>query len=256
MKFEINMEGIKDKVVIVTGGSQGIGKAIAEKFAKEGASVVVADKKTKEGKETIALLGSPHQFIACDISRNKDVEHLIQETKRIFGKIDILINNAAIAIYKKLDEFEEQEWNSVIATNLNSIFLASRYCIPIMKQNGGGSIIHISSVHARTTSTHNAPYVACKGALTALTRAMALECAPHNIRVNCVLPGAIHTPMLMDNWGDMPADKHPLLPRIPLKRFGHPDEIASVVLFLASNHSSYLTGSEILVDGGLSAHFD
>jgi NAD(P)-dependent dehydrogenase (short-subunit alcohol dehydrogenase family) len=125
-----------------------------------------------------------------------------------------------------------------------------------MTARGGGSIVNIASVHARTTSTNNTPYVATKGAVVSLTRAMALEGAPHQIRVNCVSPGAILTPMLMENWGDLPADQHPLVPRIPLGRVGQPDEIARVVQFLASDDSSYMTGSEVLVDGGMSAHFD
>jgi NAD(P)-dependent dehydrogenase (short-subunit alcohol dehydrogenase family) len=125
-----------------------------------------------------------------------------------------------------------------------------------MASRGGGSIVTISSVHARTTATTVTPYVASKGAVVSMTRAMALEGAPHKIRVNCVLPGAIATPMLLENWGDMSSDQHPLIGRIPLRRFGDPDEIARVVQFLASDESAYMTGSDILVDGGLSAHFD
>jgi NAD(P)-dependent dehydrogenase (short-subunit alcohol dehydrogenase family) len=180
---------------------------------------------------------------------------MVAQTVDAFGGVDILVNNAAIAIYRLLVDYTDDEWDCVTAVNLRGIFLASRRCIPIMAQRGGGSIISIASVHARTTATNNAPYVASKGAVVALTRAMALEGAPHKIRVNCILPGAIATPMLLENWGDVPPDQNPLMPRIPLQRFGDPDEIARVAQFLASDDASYMTGSDVLVDGGLSAHF-
>ena len=125
-----------------------------------------------------------------------------------------------------------------------------------MIENGGGSVILIASVHARTTATTVTSYVATKGAVVSMTRTMALEGAPHNIRVNCISPGAFATLMLLENWGDVPADKHPLVPRIPFNQIGRPEELAEVALFLASDASSYMTGSEISVDGGLSAHFD
>lgn len=144
----------------------------------------------------------------------------------------------------------------MVAVNLRGIYLTSRRCIPVMTAHGSGSIVNIASIHAYVTAPGNTPYVATKGAVVALTRAMALECAPHHIRVNCVLPGAIATPMLMANWGDVPEDQHPLVPRIPLGRVGKPDEIARVVQFLASDESSYMTGNEVVVDGGISAHFD
>ncbi|PJD96995.1 MAG: hypothetical protein CK425_04335 [Parachlamydia sp.] len=250
---------LQGKVAIVTGGAQGIGEAIAEKFASEGASVVIADINTNLGEmvaKRISETGRSCIFVQCDVSDENDIKALVEKTNDSFGSPDIIVNNAAIAIYKKMEEFSPLEWDKVINVNLRSIYLLARECIPMMIKRGEGNIISIASVHTRTTSTSNNPYVATKGAISALTRAMALEGAPHNIRVNCISPGAIATPMLLENWGDVDPSAHPLLSRIPLKRFGNPTEIASVALFLASDGASYITGSELLVDGGLSAHFD
>lgn len=250
---------LQGKVAIVTGGAQGIGKAISEKFAEEGASVVIADVNSNLGEETakkIASKGKACVYIHCDVSNENDVFSMVKNTCQIFGGVDIVVNNAAIAIYKKMEDFSLDEWDRVVNVNLRSIYLTAKFCIPVMKKNGGGNIISLASVHTRTTSKENNPYVATKGGIASLTRAMALEGAAHNIRVNCISPGAIATPMLLENWGDVDPSAHPLLNRIPLKRFGTPLEIANVALFLASDNSSYLTGSELLVDGGLSAHFD
>ncbi len=252
------MEPLTGKVAIVTGAAQGIGRAIAERFARAGARVMIADVNDARGAEVageIAATGGEARFVHCDVALTADVDGLVDQTVGAFGGVDILVNNAAIASYKLLVDTSDDEWDRVIAVNLRGLFLAARRCIPLMQQRGGGSIINFASVHARTTSTANPAYIASKGAVVALTRTMALECAPANIRVNCILPGAIATPMLLENWGDVPAEHNPLTARIPLRRFGTPDEIARVAHFLASDDSSYMTGSDVLVDGGLSAHF-
>ena len=253
-----SMDSLAGKITVVTGAGQGIGQAIAERFARSGASVCIGDLNAERGAavaDGIVANGGAARFVRCDVSLANEVDALVEAAVDAFGGVDVLVNNAAIAIYRNLVDYSGAEWDQVLAVNLRGIFLASRRCIPLLAQRGGGSIVHIASVHARATAPGNAPYVASKGAVVSLTRAMALECAPHGIRVNCVLPGAIVTPMLMENWGNLPPEHHPLVPRIPLGRLGTPDEIARVVEFLASDAAAYVTGSDILVDGGLAAHF-
>ena len=253
------MGELDGKVAIVTGGAQGIGRAIAERFARAGAQVAVADINDERGAEVveaIEIAGGRARFVHCDVARTPDVDHMVDQTVEAFGGVDILVNNAAIASYRLLVDTSDEDWDRVIAVNLRGIFLTARRCIPIMQRRGGGSIVNFASAHARTTSTGNPAYIASKGAVVALTRTMALECVAANIRVNCILPGAIATPMLLENWGDVPAEQNPLMARVPMRRFGTPDEIARVAQFLASDASSYMTGSDVLVDGALSAHFD
>jgi NAD(P)-dependent dehydrogenase (short-subunit alcohol dehydrogenase family) len=253
------MGTLDNKVVIVTGAGQGIGSAIAIGFASEGARVTVAELNEAKGRaivEGIHAGGGKAIFARCDVGNSADCDNVVARTVEAFGGVDVLVNNAAFAIYKNIIDYTDEDIERVLAIDLKSLFYLARRCMPAMAQRGGGSIVNLASVHARTTSAGNAPYVAAKGGVVALTRVMALEGAPHHIRANCILPGPIETPMLMENWGDLPGDQHPLVPRVPLRRLGKPDEIAQVALFLASDASSYMTGSDVLVDGGMSLHFD
>jgi NAD(P)-dependent dehydrogenase (short-subunit alcohol dehydrogenase family) len=253
------MGTLDNKIAIVTGAGQGIGQAIAERFAHEGASVTVADWNEARGRavaDGIVAAGGKALFIKCDVGNSADCDAAVAKTIKAFGGVDILVNNAAFAIYKNIVDYTDDDLERVLAIDLKSLFYLARRSMPAMAKRGAGSIVNLASVHARTTSTGNAPYVAAKGGVVALTRVMALEGASMNIRANCILPGPIETPMLMENWGDLPGDQHPLVPRVPLRRLGKPDEIAKVALFLASDASSYMTGSDVLVDGGMSLHFD
>lgn len=253
------MGTLDNKIAIVTGAGQGIGSAIAIRFAREGACVTVAELNEAKGQtiaDGITAAGGKAIFTKCDVGNSADCDSAAAKTIEAFGGVDILVNNAAYAIYKNLVDYTDDDLERVLAIDLKSLFYLARRCMPAMAQRGAGSIVNLASVHARVTSAGNAPYVAAKGGVVTLTRVMALEGAPHNIRANCILPGPIETPMLMENWGDLPGDQHPLVPRVPLRRLGKPDEIAEVALFLASDASSYMTGSDVLVDGGMSLHFD
>ena len=250
---------LENKVAVVTGAAQGLGKAIASRLAAAGASVVLADIKNDSGEanaQQIRDAGHSAHYVHCDVADGESVDALVEQAVEQFGGVDILVNNAGVAVYKLMEDYTEAEWDHVMDVNLKSTYFLMRRIKPIMIERGGGSVVLIASAHARITATTVTSYVATKGGVVSMTRTMALECAPHNIRVNSILPGAFATPMLMENWGDMPASEHPLVPRIPLGRIGRPEEIAEVVLFLSSDSSSYMTGSDVLVDGGLSAHFD
>jgi NAD(P)-dependent dehydrogenase (short-subunit alcohol dehydrogenase family) len=197
------MGALDGKVAIVTGAAQGIGRAIVERFAREGAQVTLGDVNDALGQQVVdgvKAAGGSAQYVHCDVAQEADVSAMVAQTAQAFGGVDIMINNAAFAIYKLIHEYTPEEWDRVVAVDLKSVYLTSRFAIPLMIQRGAGSIVNIASAHARTTSTMNAPYVASKGGIISLTRAMALEGAPHNIRVNCILPGTISTPMLMENW--------------------------------------------------------
>jgi NAD(P)-dependent dehydrogenase (short-subunit alcohol dehydrogenase family) len=248
---------LAEKVAIVTGAASGIGRGIATLFAHEGALVVIADVDEAGGSRIAGELGHARaRFIRTDVSDGSQVRALIAETVAAFGGIDILINNAATVIFKRLVDTEEAEWDRVIATNLRGVYLCARYAIPHMLERGGGAIVNMSSVRALATTPLVTSYDASKGAIVALTRGLALEHARDGIRVNCILPGSIDTPVFRANLraeGDEEEGYRATARGIPLGRVGQPLDIARVALFLVGDESGYATGAPFLIDGGLAA---
>jgi glucose 1-dehydrogenase len=244
------------KVAIVTGASSGIGYAIAQLFAQNGAAVAIdyvahADDAQQLVRE-IEAAGGRAIALEGDVSDASAVESLVATTVEKFGRLDILVNNAAIEQAAPLLETDEADWDRTIAVNLKGPFLCLQAAARRM-QNDGGSIVNISSIHEDTPFPEHTPYVAAKGGLRMLMRNAALELAQHGIRVNNVAPGAIATPINAATLAD-PAKVKRLGAIVPQQRMGEPDEVAQVVLFLASDRASYVTGSTYYVDGGYVRH--
>ncbi len=247
---------LKDKVALVTGASSGIGKGIATRFAAEGAHVVVnyrpGGKFDAEAAQSEAASFGPTSIaIAADVSKREDVERMMGEIISKFGGIDIAVNNAGIEIKKPFLEATDDEWNRVIAVNLFGSYLVSQVAAREMVKRGkGGKLIFISSVHEDIPFPQYTAYCASKGGVRMLMRNIAMELAPHRINVNNIAPGAIATPINREVLDDPEAKKN-AISEIPWGRFGTPEEVASVALFLAGDESEYVTGSTYYVDGGL-----
>lgn len=242
------MNGLKDKIAIVTGAGKGIGRGIAHRLAKEGAKVTVSDiliNDAKQVAEELSREGAEVIAIECDVSQKEAVDNLINKTVEKFGQVDILVNNAGIYPFKAFVEMIESDWDKVINTNLKSIFLCSQAAAKNMRN--GGKIINISSIAAFVGFEGLVHYCASKGGVNGLTRALALELAKQKICVNAVAPGAINTPGAS---GGSEETKKQTLAMIPLDRMGEPEDIAATVVFLASNDADYITGQTIIVDGG------
>lgn len=244
---------LKNKVAIITGGSSGIGKATALLFAKEGAKVAIANidkKKCKGTVNEIVSKGGKAIFVKCDVSSSKDVKEMINKVSQKFGTINILFNNAGIYQEDKyVHELPEELWDKTIDTNLKGVFLCSKYAIPIMKKKGG-AIINTSSSLGIVAEPESPAYCSSKSAVIHLTKVMALEYAKDNIRVNCVCPGPIDTPMFRKSFKNKKEAENYIKNHTITGRIGKPEEVAKVVLFLASDDASYVTGSAYSVDGG------
>lgn len=244
------------KVAIVTGGAGGIGYAIAERFAREKAKVVIADVDTEKGARAERDLGrfGDVQFVKADVGRRLDVHNLVAATIDSHGDIDILVNNAGIAHGADFLDVTEEDFDRVLAVNLKGTFLTgqavARRMVERVKAGGpAGSIVNMSSINAVLAIASQIPYSVSKGGVNQLTRAMALSLAPHGIRVNAIGPGSIRTDMLASVNAD-PAARDRILSRTPLGRIGDPAEIAAIAVFLASDEASYVTGQTIYADGG------
>jgi NAD(P)-dependent dehydrogenase (short-subunit alcohol dehydrogenase family) len=248
---------LKDRVAIVTGASKGIGRAIAAAYAHEGAHVAICSRTASEGEEAataIRAAGGDVIYIQADVSVMADAQGLVEETVDRWGRLDVLCNNAGIGMLRTLEETTEEEWRHLMSINLDGAFHCSKFAIPAMRSSGGGSIINIASVASFVGFQADAAYCASKGGLLMLTRQMALDYSPENIRVNAICPGFIRTPELEHYLGQKPdpeAARAEVVAYHPIGRIGEPEEVADVAVFFASDESSFVTGAHLTVDGGL-----
>ena len=245
------------KVAIVTGGGSGIGKACVQGFIEKHATVAVVDRDARTGQETVAELkkkGGSAEFFQADVSSKSDVEGLISQVVSAFGGVDILVNNAGIQRYGTVTTISEEEWDEVLDINLKGAFLMSKHAIPQMIERGGGSIVITGSVQSVAAQRNSVHYVVSKHGLLGLTRCLALDYGRQNIRANCVLPGAIDTPMLRwaANLDSNPEKVLEACDSLHVRgKMGQPEEVAHVIVFLASDQASFMTGSAVMVEGGL-----
>jgi NAD(P)-dependent dehydrogenase (short-subunit alcohol dehydrogenase family) len=247
---------LKGKVAVVTGGASGIGRATAFLFVQEGAAVAVVDLDQNGGPavaKEIADRGGQATFVHCDVSQAGDCQRAVQDTVSAFGGLDILFNNAGIIRRADVLDTTEKEWDRVMAVNVKSIFLMSKYAIPFMVAGGGGAIVNTASGWGLVGGRKAVSYCASKAAVVNMTRAMALDHGHQGIRINCICPGDTDTAMLQDEARQLGQSDEQFLRGAadrPLQRIGKPEDIAQAVLYLVSDASSFITGTALVVDGG------
>ncbi|WP_457636693.1 glucose 1-dehydrogenase [Oceanithermus sp.] len=251
---------LKDKVALITGAGSGIGKESALLFASEGAAVAVVDVNEESGQavaDEILRRGGKAIFIKADVSKAEGAERMVAETEKAFGKLNVLFNNAGVMISEDGDAIStsEEVWEKTLAINAKGVFLGCKYGIPALRRAGGGSVINTASFVATLgAATPQIAYTASKGAVLSMTRELAVIHARENIRVNALSPGPLRTELLM-KFLDTEEKKQRRLVHIPMGRFGEASEMAKAALFLASDESSYMTGADLRVDGGITAAY-
>ncbi len=248
------------KVAVVTGAAMGIGEATAKIFAREGASIVIVDLNEEEGRQTaeaIVAQGGKAFFVKADVAEAQAVQNMVGEVMSKLGRIDALANVAGIrGRLEDIVEMSEEEWHHVVDVNLTGVYLCSKYCIPVMLEQGGGAIVNVASTASFLNVPKSTAYAAAKGGVVSLTRSMNLDFARENIRINAVAPGDVDTRMtrwFMSQHGDVDELIKRRGKRIPLGRMQRPEEIAEVIVFLASSKASAVTGVTVPVDGGISS---
>ena len=251
---------LENKVAIVTGGANGIGRAICDLFAEEGASVVVADIERDAGLQTVDRIeagGGRAMMVEMDVSREADVEGMVRSVVTALGRVDVLVSDAAAFSFGSVDTASQSDWDRALGVNVMGTAYCAKHVLPVMKEGGGGSMVVVASVSSFIAQPAFVPYNASKGALLQMTRCMALDMAPFNIRVNCVCPGAILTRATERHREFLGAEREQFLREAAdasmMKRLGAPREIAYGALFLASDESSFMTGAPLVIDGGLTA---
>jgi len=246
---------LEGKVALISGGARGMGAEEAKLFAGEGARVVIGDVLEAEGRQTEAEInetGGDCLFVSLDVTDESQWENAVSEAVARFGRLDILVNNAGIARVSSVEDTSEAEWDLVMGINAKGVFLGTKAAIPAMRKAGGGSIVNISSI-AGLVGGRTTAYAASKGAVRLLTKSTAIQYATEGIRANSVHPGVIESPMTLPIMLDTQEGRDQSAARHPLGRIGQPADIAYGVLFLASDESSFMTGSELVIDGGLTA---
>jgi NAD(P)-dependent dehydrogenase (short-subunit alcohol dehydrogenase family) len=252
---------LRDKVAIITGGGGGMGRVAARLFAEQGAKIVVAEFGEAAGNETVRIVkeaGGEASFVRADVSNESDARAMVDHAMSTYGRVDALYNNAGImpeADHSVLDT-DVDTWDTVMAVNVRGVFLGCKYAIPKMIDGGGGSVINIASFVALVgCSVPQDAYTASKGALLSLTRSLAVQFGPHGVRTNAICPGPVETPLLMDWLVKDEEAKRIRLARNPTGRFGKPEEIVNMAIYLASDESKWTNGASLVVDGGITVNY-